>query len=127
MKWLHVLPFALLLLGCEGATTMTHTFSNRTEDTLDLTVHLRDLPWYDSVQVLLMPNEATMFYTADQRGKCNNCGHYMAATPWVDTLILSGAAWSIYPVPGDWLSDVREGRSWIQFDHTLHIEVGMVE
>lgn len=92
MKSLLVLPFALLLVGCEGATTMTHTFSNRTADTLDLTVHFQDLPWYDSVQVLLMPNEATIFYTADQRGKCNHCGHYMAATTWVDTLILNNAA-----------------------------------
>lgn len=127
MKWLHVLPFALLLLGCEGATTMTYTFSNRTADTLDLTVHFQDLPWYDSVQVLLMPNEATMFYTVDQRGKCNNCGHYMAATPWVDTLILNNAAWSNYPAPEDWGSQVREGCSYITFDHGLHIEVGMVE
>lgn len=127
MKWLHVLPFALLLVGCEGATTMTHTFHNRTADTLMLLARFDSLPFYDSVHVVLPPEERYTVYTYDMLGKCTDCGALQLAMPWLDSLELQGDAWAAYPVESNWLSDVRQGRSWIQFDHTLHIEVGMVE
>jgi len=121
MKPLHLLFFALLFAGCEGATTMTHTFHNRTQDTLDLTALFSELPWYDTVQVSLPPNASTTLYTLDKLGKCHDCGQYGAAAHWVDTLQLNSAVWLTYPTDADWRTEVSEGRTWIQFDHTLNI------
>ena len=47
--------------------------------------------------------------------------------PWLDTLELEGASWNAYPVESDWFSEVSEGTTWIQFDHTLNVGVGMVD
>ena len=127
MRVLNALLFALLLVGCEGATTMTHTFSNRTADTLTLLARFDSLPFYDSVYVVLPPAARHTVYTYDMLGKCTDCGALQLATPWLDSLELQGDSWAAYPVESNWLSDVRQGRSWIQFDHTLHIEIGMVE
>ena len=45
----------------------------------------------------------------------------------MDTLELQDATWAAYPVESDWLTEVSEGTSWIQFDHTLNVGVGMVD
>lgn len=127
MKPLRLLPFALLVLGCEGATTMTHTFHNRTEDTLTFLARFDSLPFHDSVSVVLPPDGQHTVYTYDMLGKCTSCGALQVATAWVDTLELQDATWAAYPVESDWFTEVSEGTSWIQFDHTLNVGVGMVD
>lgn len=118
-----VLAFA----GCEGATTMTHTFHNRTPDTLTLLARLDSLPFFDSVPVVLPPDAQHTVYSYDMLGKCTNCGALQAATPWLDTLELDNAVWAEYPAESDWYTEVSEGTTWIRFDHTLNIGIGMVE
>lgn len=127
MKLHFLLPLALLIAGCEGATTMTHTFHNRTEDTLRLTAHFSGLPWYDTVDVVLLPDQPNTLYTYDMLGKCHECGDYRKPMLWLDTLELDTRTWLDYPTASDWITEEREGTSWIQFDHTLNIGVGMVE
>lgn len=127
MKPLYFLFFALIFASCEGSTSMTHTFHNRTQDTLDLTALFSELPWYDTVQVSLPPNTSTTFYTLDKLGKCHDCAQYEAAAHWVDTLQLNSAVWLAYPTDADWRTEVSERRTWIQFDHTLNIGPTHVE
>lgn len=127
MNPLRLLPLALLVLGCEGSTTMTHTFHNRTVDTLTFLARFDSLPFYGSVSVVLPPDGRHTVYTYDMLGKCTECGALRAATPWLDTLELEGASWNAYPVESDWFSEVSEGTTWIQFDHTLNVGVGMVD
>lgn len=118
-----VLAFA----SCEGATTMTHTFHNRTQDTLTLLAQFDSLPFFDSVPAVLPPNAQHTVYTYDMLGKCTNCGALQAATPWLDTLELEHAVWAEYPAESDWYTEVSEGTTWIRFDHTLNIGIEMVE
>lgn len=127
MTPLRLLPFALLLIGCEGSTSMTHTLHNRTQDTLSILARFDSLPFFDSVQVMLPPNARHTVYTYEMLGKCTSCGELQLATPWLDTLTLQNAMWAQYPVESDWITEVSQGTSWIRFDHTLNLWVGMVE
>ena len=127
MNPLRLLPLALLVLGCEGSTTMTHTFHYRTVDTPTFLARFDSLPFYDSVSVVLPPDGRHTVYTYDMLGKCTECDAVRAATPWLDTVELEGASWNAYPIESDWFSEVSEGTTWIQFDHTLNVGVGMVD
>jgi len=124
---LPVLAMGLLLAGCEGSTMMTHTFHNRTADTLVIQAYFDSLPWYDTVEVLLPPQELHTLYTYDMWGKCHDCFGLDVPMNWVDTLELSTHVWLDYPDDGDWTTETDEGLSWIRFDHTLNIGVADVE
>ena len=71
---------------------MTHVFHNRTEDNLTFLARFDNLPFYDSVEVLLPPEGRHNVYTCDMLGKCGACGALQAATPWLDTLELQGTS-----------------------------------
>ena len=122
-----IVAFALLLAGCEGSTTMTHTFHNRTPDTLVLLPRFMDLPWHDAAEVVLGPEQQQTLYTYDMRGKCQDCFWLDAPMRWIDTVELDGHVWLQYPDDGQWITEISEGRSWIQFDHTLNIGIADVE
>lgn len=127
MTLLRLLPLVLLLASCEGRTSMTHTFWNGTSDTLRFTARFDALPWNDSIAVTLPPEGGMTLYTFDMRGKCSDCAEFGYPTRWVDTLELAGRNWAQYPGPAAWYTEVSEGRTWIEFNHTLHIGIGMVE
>ena len=119
---LPVLAMGLLLAGCEGSTMMTHTFHNRTADTLVIQARFDSLPWYDTVEVVLPPQELHTLYTYDMWGKCHDCFGLNSPTRWIDALEVQGKVWSTYPGDdGHWATEVSEGRSWIRFDHTLNL------
>lgn len=122
-----LLVTALVLSGCEGSTMMTHTFHNRTTDTLVLLARFDNLPWYDSADVVLPPQQMHTLYTYDMRGKCHGCFGLDAPMLWVDTLELAGHSWLAYPDHGDWITATDQGRNWIRFDHTLNIGIADVE
>ena len=62
-------------------------------------------------------------YTYDMLGKCTECGGLNSPTLWLDTLEVMGRTWALYPGldDGHWTTEISEGRSWIQFDHTLNL------
>ena len=121
LKW--CLPLVLLLAGCEGSTMMTHTFHNQSEDSIVLQARFDSLPWYDSVSVVLPPGHMHTLYTYDMRGKCLDCFGLDSPTRWIDSIEVEGEVWAVYPGGDDgrWATEISEGRSWIQFDHTLSL------
>ena len=106
---------------------MTHTFRNRTSDTLVLFPRFMDLPSHDAVEVVLGPEQQQTLYTYDMRGKCQDCFGLDAPMRWIDTVELDGHIWLQYPDDGQWITEMSEGRSWIRFDHTLNIGIADVE
>jgi len=122
LRLMLCLPLALLA-GCEGSTTMTHTFHNRSEDSLVLKALFDSLPWYDTATVVLPPGQMHTLYTYDMLGKCNECFGLYSPTIWIDTIEVEGKVWAIDPAAEDqhWTSEITEGRSWIRFDHTLSL------
>jgi hypothetical protein len=116
------------LSGCEGSTSMSHSFHNLLPDTLHVIARFDSLPWNDSVDVHLAPGQTFTRFTYHMRGKCSQCGDLQGATAWIDTLEVPGRTWLDYPdVPADWWTEVSEGRTWIRFDHTLRIGSTRVE
>ena len=117
------LPFVVLLAGCEGSTMMTHTFHNRSEDSIVLQARFDSLPWHDTVSVVLPPGHMHTLYTYEMLGKCLDCFGLDSPTRWIDSIEVEGEVWAIYPGDDDgrWATEISEGRSWIQFDHTLNL------
>ncbi len=88
---------AILLAGCEGSTTMTHTFHNRSEDSLVLKALFDSLPWYDTATVVLPPGQMHTLYTYDMLGKCNECFGLYSPTLWIDTIEVEGRCGPLIP------------------------------
>ena len=118
---LPVLALGVLLVSCEGSTMMTHTFHNRTADTLVIQARFDSLPWYDTVEVVLPPQGMQTLYTYDMLGKCHTCFGLDNPMKWVDTLELMDLQWVQYPEEDQWVTETDEGLSWIRFDHTLNL------
>lgn len=118
---------SILLAGCEGSTVMTHTVHNRTDDTLSLIARFDSVPFQDSVRMVLPPDRQHTVFTYDMRGKCTQCWGLASPMLWVDTLELETRTWLVYPVESDWITEVNEGRTWIQYDHMLNVGIGMVD
>lgn len=113
-------------LGCEGGTYVRHDIENLTEDSLLVDAVISGFT-HDTVSVMLGPGDTYRHYTLDKLGKCHDCEEYASATHWVDTLLLPSATWEAYPGSDEsWHTEVREGASWIEFEHRLPVTTNML-
>ncbi|HCZ08274.1 MAG TPA: hypothetical protein DHV07_04025 [Flavobacteriales bacterium] len=113
-------------LGCEGGTYVRHDIENLTEDSLLVDAVISGFT-HDTVSVMLGPGDTYRHYTLDKLGKCHDCEAYASATHWVDTLLLPSATWEAYPGSDEsWHTEVREGASWIEFEHRLPVTTNML-
>jgi len=122
-----VLALAIALAGCEGATYVWHDIENATGDTLPVRAVFTGLN-ADTVVLLMAPGETYRHYTVDKLGKCHECGDYASAVHWLDTLDVAPRSWADYPDSnGQWHSSMREGRSWIEFEHSVRLTINMLD
>lgn len=122
MRFLFVMPLAVLFCGCQKETSLHLWIQNKTDDTLVVEVSRRNMAFMPVREFTIPPGWNTNLGTWDERGLCDDCSRFMEPWLWMDTLVLNSHEWVDPELPqGEWDFQLHEGDAYQQFHHTLKV------